>query len=178
MIFVFLYYIIKVGKKTLNILTWGDKPGDKKEAFISNKFSEELIMKIIYGPKGTGKTQKAIDSANAAAQTAKGHVLFVADTDKNMYDLDRAVRFIDAGRFDIRGQEGFRGFLKGLVAANADNDLVYIDSIKRITKTELSELKELFAAMEWLEKEYGVEFVLTCSGELKDLPEFIAKYAE
>ena len=69
-------------------------------------------MKIIYGPKGTGKTQKAIDSANAAAQTAKGHVLFVADTDKNMYDLDRAVRFIDAGRFDIRGQEGFRGFLK------------------------------------------------------------------
>ncbi len=130
-------------------------------------------MKIIYGPKGTGKTQQAIDAANDAVKNAKGHVLFVADTDKNMYDLDRAIRFIDAGKFDIQGQEGFRGFLKGLVAANADNDLIYIDSIKRITKTELADLKDIFTAMAWLEENYGVEFVLTCSGELADLPEFI-----
>jgi hypothetical protein len=95
-------------------------------------------MKIIYGPKGTGKTQMAIDGANDALLTAKGNVLFVADTAKNSLSLKPQIKFIDASKFDIQGQEGFRGFLKGLVAANADNELIYIDSIKRITKKELS----------------------------------------
>ena len=133
-------------------------------------------MKIIYGPKGTGKTQMAIDGANAAAETAKGHVLFVADTAKNMYDLKHAVRYIDVSKFDIKGEDGLRGFLKGLVAANADNETIYIDSIKRITKTELNDLSNIFAAMEVLEKEFNVEFVLTCSGDKDTLPAFITKH--
>ena len=133
-------------------------------------------MKIIYGPKGTGKTQMAIDGANAAAETAKGHVLYVADTAKNMYDLKHAVRFIDVSKFDIKGEDGLRGFLKGLVAANADNETIYIDSIKRITKTELNDLSNIFAAMEVLEKDFDVEFVLTCSGDKDTLPAFITKH--
>ena len=133
-------------------------------------------MKIIYGPKGTGKTQMAIDGANAASVTAKGHVLYVADTSKNMYDLKHEVRFIDASKFDVQGEDGFRGFLKGLVAANADNEVIYIDSIKRITKKELGELENIFTALDKLEKEFSVEFVLTCSGEKENLPEFIVKH--
>ena len=133
-------------------------------------------MKIIYGPKGTGKTQIAVDGANAAAETAKGHVLYVADTAKNMYDLKHAVRFIDVSKFDIKGEDGLRGFLKGLVAANADNEVIYIDSIKRITKTELKDLGNIFAAMEVLENDFDVEFVLTCSGDKDSLPSFIAKH--
>ena len=133
-------------------------------------------MKIIYGPKGTGKTQIAVDGANAAAETAKGHVLYVADTAKNMYDLKHAVRFIDVSKFDIKGEDGLRGFLKGLVAANADNETIYIDSIKRITKTELNDLSNIFAAMEVLEKDFDVEFVLTCSGDKDTLPAFITKH--
>ena len=133
-------------------------------------------MKIIYGPKGTGKTQMAIDGANAAAESAKGHVLYVADTAKNMYDLKHAVRFIDVSKFEIQGGDGLRGFLKGLVAANADNELIYIDSIKRITKTELADLENIFTAMEKLEKDFDVEFVLTCSGEKETLPAFITKH--
>jgi len=133
-------------------------------------------MKIIYGPKGTGKTQMAIDGANAASVTAKGHVLYVADTSKNMYDLKHAVRFIDASMFDVQGEDGFRGFLKGLVAANADNEVIYIDSIKRITKKELDELENIFTALEKLEKDFSVEFVLTCSGEKENLPKFIVKH--
>ena len=133
-------------------------------------------MKIIYGPKGTGKTQIAIDGANAAAETAKGHVLYVADTAKNMYDLKHAVRFIDVSKFEIQGGDGLRGFLKGLVAANADNELIYIDSIKRITKTELSDLESIFVALEKLENDFDVEFVLTCSGTKETLPDFITKH--
>ena len=133
-------------------------------------------MKIIYGPKGTGKTQMAIDGANDALLTAKGNVLFVADTAKNSLSLKPQIKFIDASKFDIQGQEGFRGFLKGLVAANADNELIYIDSIKRITKKELSELNDIFVALEWIEANYDVEFILTCRGDKNSLPDFIVKH--
>ena len=133
-------------------------------------------MKIIYGPKGTGKTQMAIDGANNALLTAKGNVLFVADTAKNSIYLKPQIKFIDASRFDIQGQEGLRGFLKGLVAANADNEIIYIDSIKRITKKELSELSAIFSALEWIEANYDVEFILTCSGDKNSLPDFIVKH--
>ena len=36
-------------------------------------------MKIIYGPKGTGKTKAIIESANSAIDIAKGHVIFIRD---------------------------------------------------------------------------------------------------
>ena len=138
----------------------------------------EDYMKIIYGPKGTGKTQIAIDGANAAAETAKGHVLYVADTAKNMYDLKHAVRFIDVSKFEIQGGDGLRGFLKGLVAANGDNEYIYVDGIARITGKDLADLSNIFDALEKLEKDFGVKFVLTCSAAKEDLPDFVLKHVE
>ncbi len=134
-------------------------------------------MKIIYGPKGTGKTQKAVDRANITVKTAKGNVLFVSDTDKNMYDLDHGVKFIDTSKFNVQSQDAFRGFLTGLVAANADNELIFIDSITGITDLGLADLEETFNTMVWLEKNYGIEFVLTVSGKKAELPKFVSIYA-
>ena len=47
------------------------------------------MIKIIYGPKGTGKTKIMIDEANAAVASAKGHMIFVTNTKRYMYDLHR-----------------------------------------------------------------------------------------
>ena len=40
-------------------------------------------MKIIYGPKGTGKTKIIIDSANEMLESAKGHIVYITDSKKN-----------------------------------------------------------------------------------------------
>ena len=53
------------------------------------------MIKIIYGPKGTGKTKIMIDEANAAVASAKGHMIFVTNTKRYMYDLHRDIRVID-----------------------------------------------------------------------------------
>lgn len=135
-------------------------------------------MKIFYGPKGTGKTKAIIDDANAAVEKAKGHVVFITDTNKYTYDLTYKIRLLDVTRFAIQGQDGFRGFVKGIVAANGDNEYIYIDGIARITGKPLSELENIFAAMEKLEKDFNVKFVLTCSAAKEDLPEFILKYVD
>lgn len=135
-------------------------------------------MKIIYGPKGTGKTKAILDSANKTLDTAKGHVVFVTDTNRYAYDLSNQIRYLDVKSFDVVGEDGFRGFLKGLVAANGDNEYIYIDGIARITGKELAGLDNIFAAIEKLEKDFGVKFVLTCSAAKEDLPSFIAKYVD
>lgn len=135
-------------------------------------------MKIIYGPKGTGKTKAIIESANQALETAKGHVIFVTDTTRYTYDLSNQIRYLDVSGFDVIGEDGFRGFIKGLVAANGDNEYIYIDGIARITGKPLAELNSIFSAIEKLEKDFGVKFVLTCSAKKEDLPAFVLKYVD
>lgn len=135
-------------------------------------------MKIIYGPKGTGKTKTIIECANKALDQAKGHVVFITDTTRYTYDLSNQIRYLDVKGFDIACEGGLRGFVKGIVAANGDNEYIFLDGIARITKKDLSELSSIFAAMDKLEKDYGVKFVLTCSAAKEDLPEFVLKYVD
>ena len=135
-------------------------------------------MKIYYGPKGTGKTKAIIDDANEKVSSAKGHVVFITDTNKYTFDLTYKIRLLDVTQFAIQGADGFRGFLKGIVAANGDNEYIYIDGIARITGKPLAELDNIFAAMEKLEKDFNVKFVLTCSAAKEDLPDFILKYVD
>ena len=133
-------------------------------------------MKIIYGPKGTGKTKAIIDQANEAANEAKGHVIFITDTKRYSPDIKLQIRLLDVTGFEIQGEDGLRGFITGIVAAHGDNEYIFIDGIARITGKNLSELESIFMAMEKLEKDYGVKFVLTCSAAKEDLPEFVVKY--
>lgn len=135
-------------------------------------------MKIIYGPKGTGKTKAILESANNTLESAKGHVIFVTDTTRYTYDLSNQIRYLDVSGFEIAGEDGFRGFLKGLVAANGDNEYIFIDGIARITGKSLDQLVSIFTAMDKLENDYGVKFVLTCSAAKEDLPEFVLKYVD
>ena len=135
-------------------------------------------MKIIYGPKGTGKTKAIIDAANKALDTAKGHVVFITDTARYSLDLSNSIRYLDVKRFDVQGSDGLRGFLKGIVAANGDNEYIFLDGIARITDKKLADLSNIFLAMEMLENEYGVKFVLTCSAAKEDLPDFVLKYVD
>lgn len=135
-------------------------------------------MKIIYGPKGTGKTKAIIDSANAVVEEAKGHVIFITDTKRYSPDIKIQIRFVDVSGFEIQGEDGFRGFLKGIVAANGDNEYIYVDGIARITGKSLNELSSIFGAMENLEADYGVKFVLTCSAAKEDLPDFVVKHVK
>lgn len=135
-------------------------------------------MKIFYGPKGTGKTKAIIEYANELVETAKGHVVFITDTSKYSYELKYQIRFLDVTGFAIQNADGLRGFLKGIVAANGDNEYIFLDGIARIGKKPLGELVDIFEAMEKLEKDYDVHFVVTCSAAKEDLPEFILKFVD
>lgn len=134
------------------------------------------MIKIICGTKGSGKTKKIIDAANGAIEKAKGHLIFITDTKRYMYDLKRDIRFIDVSDYSIAGEEALCGFIKGAIAGGYDNEYVFIDGVARIAGKELKDMAQLFYMLEKVATLRSLTVTLTCSCAEEDLPDFIKKY--
>ena len=134
------------------------------------------MIKIIYGAKGSGKTKAMIDAANAAVKEAKGHLIFITDTKRYMYDLEREVRFIDVSEYDIAGEAALCGFIKGVIAGNYDNEYVYIDGVVRIAGKPVQELATFFYMLEKVAKSSDVTVTVSVSATKEELPDFVTKY--
>lgn len=135
------------------------------------------MIKLVYGPKGTGKTKRLIDAANENAKNAKGLSVFITDTKRYMYDLQRNIRFIDVKDWTITGEEALCGFVKGIAACNSDHEFIYIDGIARIAGKELKDLAGIFYMLDKVSAENGITVTITCSAAKEELPDFVAKYA-
>ena len=134
------------------------------------------MIKVIYGAKGTGKTKLLIDAANATVPEAKGHMIFITDSKRGMYDLEREVRFIDVTEYDIAGEAALCGFIKGVIAGNHDNEYVYIDGIVRISGKPVNELASFFYMLEKVADQGGLTITVTVTATKEELTDFVAKY--
>ena len=134
------------------------------------------MLKIICGPKGSGKTKRIIDAANDAVVSAKGHSVFITDTKRYMYDLKREIRFIDVSDYSVAGEDALCGFIKGAVAGSYDNEYVYVDGIARIAGKELKDMAKTFYMLEKLSDMRSLKVYITCSCVEEDLPDFLKKH--
>jgi hypothetical protein len=134
------------------------------------------MIKVIYGAKGTGKTKLLIDAANAAVESAKGHLIFITDTKRGMYDLERDVRFIDVSEYDVAGEAALCGFIKGVIAGNHDNEYVYIDGVVRIAGKPVAELAAFFYMLEKVSVSNNLTITVSVSAAKEELPDFVTKY--
>lgn len=134
------------------------------------------MVRVIMGVKGTGKTKQMIDAANAAVATAKGHLIFITDTKRGMYDLEREVRFIDVSDFDVAGEAALCGFIKGVIAGNHDNEYVYIDGVMRIAGKNVNDLAGFFYMLDKVAEENGLTVTVSVSAAKEELPDFVKKY--
>lgn len=135
------------------------------------------MIQIIFGEKGTGKTKKILDLANQSAKDAKGSVVFIDDDDSYMFDLNLAVRFINAKEYGIGGPKTFYGFLCGISASDHDLEDVYVDGFVNIVKHDLSTLEEFFHDLRAFTDAHGIRLVLAVSGAAENLPAFLQEYA-
>ncbi len=134
------------------------------------------MIKVICGPKGSGKTKQIIQLANSNAASAKGLSVFITDTDRYVHDVVRAVRFVNVTHYNVAGEDALCGFIKGVIAGNYDIEYVYVDGLARVAGKDLSALAATFYMLEKISNESGLVITITCSGEKQDMPEFIAKY--
>ena len=136
------------------------------------------MIKVVYGAKGTGKTKQMIDAANAAVAQAKGHLIYITDSKRYMYDLEREVRFIDTSEYDIAGEAALCGFIKGVIAGNNDNEYVYIDGVVRIAGKPVQEMAAFFYMLEKVAKDTNVTVTVSVSAAREELPDFVSKYLD
>jgi len=131
------------------------------------------MITIIYGSKGTGKTKAIIDKANETVANSKGSVIYITDTKNHIYELKHEIRYIMTKDYDICCEEGFVGFLNGIIANDHDIEYIFIDGAARIAKVGLDGMKNLF---EILDKNKEINFILTISSDYDNIPPYIKKY--
>lgn len=134
------------------------------------------MIQIIFGRKGSGKTKRILDMANASIKEAKGNVLFVDDDKSYTLSLKPQVRFIDASEYEVKGKDSFYGFLAGILAGNYDISVIYIDAFLKLVKADSDELEAFFAKLEKLVSGAGCDMIISYSEDAANVPESIRKY--
>ena len=135
------------------------------------------MIEFVYGAKGSGKTKKMIDMANAEVGSAKGDILFINDRDKYRVTVDTKIRFINSEDFEIKGEDELYGFISGVIAGNYDVDVVYIDNLPRILDADGPEdISGILEKLDKIQKKQDIKFVLSLSCEESSVPDCVKNY--
>ena len=128
------------------------------------------MITVIYGEKGSGKTQRIMDGANAAAEKATGQVVYITDNTQSL-GLAHNIRFINVAEYGVRNTYELSGFIKGMLATNFDIQAVFIDGLSRLLAVDAEGLKPVFDTME---KFAETDFTATVS--TNKLPNYMNKF--
>jgi hypothetical protein len=126
------------------------------------------------GQKGQGKTRRLIDMGNAAIKQADGHLVYIDDDRRHTREIDRDIRFVEAGKGVLSNYREFVGFIMGILSMDSDIEHIYVDGICNIIKTLGNEnLQKLTEKLKIISERDGVDFTVTVNYEPDTLPEDI-----
>ena len=134
------------------------------------------MIKIIAGNKGSGKTKRLIDMTNETAKTSAGNVVFLDKDNSYMYEIDRAVRFVNVNDYHVKSAEMFLGFLGGMLASNYDISVIFIDAFLKLINIDVNAADWFFTSLEQYGQKHDVTFVLSVSADPETLPDFAKGY--
>ncbi len=128
------------------------------------------MVKLIVGKKGTGKTKRLIEQANAAAEATKGCVICIEKGKTLNSDIIYKVRLVDTDSYKVLDAGALYGFVAGISASNYDITDVFIDSTLKICKDAAS-LEEFLLKVNDLTATGGFHFTATVSLAPEECPE-------
>ena len=131
------------------------------------------MIQLIYAKKGSGKTKRLIDLANAELNSTKGDVVFIDDDKRYMYDVAHQARFVDVKDYGIESGDALYGMLCGMVSQNYDIEAVYIDAFLKIVKMDVAEIKELIDKIDALSEKNDFKAVIIISDDPEKAPDFL-----
>lgn len=129
------------------------------------------MVKLVCGSKGTGKTRTMVEMGNSALATAKGKIFFLEANNKHIFDLNYNIKYINTKEYGIVGTEQFLSFVYGMLAADYDIELVYIDGLYKIAKIDLNDLEEVINKLEIASEKFEVDFVMSVNHDKSEVPD-------
>lgn len=134
------------------------------------------MIQIIAGEKGEGKTKRLIEMANESGKAANGHVVFIDDDNRHMYDLHYNIRFVKTN-YKMEDQKIFFGFICGIMSQDSDIEHIYIDGLNNIVDGLATEdFGEFIKKIEEFSTNENVDFSMIVSAKADALPAGVQKY--
>lgn len=129
------------------------------------------MIKIICGGKGKGKTKEMLSLASKAVNEVEGSVVYIDKSDQHMYELSNKIRLINISEYPIKNTDGMLGFVSGLLAGNHDIQMVFIDSLLKLSSLTASDIEVIIDELDALAGD--VEFIVSISANKDDLPDSV-----
>lgn len=123
------------------------------------------MVKLISGNMGSGKTKRIIEMANETMSKSSGHVVYIDDDKRHMYDLKHDLRFISMSEFPIKTPEEFIGFICGIISNDYDVEHIFIDGLCKVMTCEIEQIPAFIARLEDIGKRYDISFIASISCE-------------
>lgn len=133
------------------------------------------MVQIIAGEKGKGKTKILLDKVNADIAEAKGSIVYLDKSNKNMYELNNKIRLINVRDYCVESSKEFIGFVCGIISQDHDLEKIYLDSFLKIACAD-EELSTVLEKIELISHKFQIDFVISVSADPKTLPEIAQKY--
>ena len=128
------------------------------------------MVNLLTGQKGSGKTQLMIELANKKAKECDGNVIFIKNSHNDTISLSFDVRAVCMADYpSIRNIDDYTGFLYGMISANSDIQVIFIDAILKQTNIELENIPRFIDRLDNISKRHNVEFFVSISANKEDL---------
>ena len=128
------------------------------------------MINLLTGQKGSGKTQIMIEAANKKVKECDGNVVFIKNSHNDTYSLSFDIRAIVMADYpSIRGISEYTGFIYGMLSANSDIQVIFIDAILKQTDIELENIPRFIDRLDNISKRHNVEFFVSISANKEDL---------
>lgn len=134
------------------------------------------MVKLIAGEKGSGKSKKLIKIANEEIKTNNGNIVFLDNSDRNIFDLNHDIRFIDVSEYNVDTLDGFIGFISGMVSNDYDMDTVFIDGLFKLVTIDIEDMVNLVTRINEIGDKYDIKFYLTVSHPMTEVSAELEKY--
>ena len=134
------------------------------------------MITFITGKKGSGKTKKLIERANAAVAASNGNVVVVEKGLKLTYDVDHAARLVDIEAYGIKGADALFGFISGICAGNYDVTDILVDSTLKIMGPDLQQLVHFAEKMSALAAMANTNITFLISADNAEIPDEVRKF--
>ena len=136
-----------------------------------------LMVQVIMGLKGSGKTKQLIEAMHAAVENDKGVIVCIDVSNKLTYDVDYRVRLIEANDYDLGSFTFLKGFLSGLHAGNFDITRIYIDNLYKVAGSRsIEETGDFLAWCDRFGAANGIDFMITISDDVAAASDTIRQY--
>ena len=135
------------------------------------------MVKLIVGPKGTGKTKSLVELVKHAVNEENGSVVCLETKNNLTYDIPYTVRLIHVNDYDFGSIEFFKGFISGLHAANYDITHVFIDSLfKMFDEPDMDKVAKLLDDLDAFGQKQNIKFTITATADPETIGDNIKKY--